>query len=101
MESKKKHIGIKICELLIKFYKKVISPIIHLIPGSGCRFYPTCSQYTLQAIQKHGVIRGIIIGTCRILRCNPFCEGGLDYVPEKFEWKKLFKRNPIGSKKVD
>lgn len=83
------------CWLLVRFYQIVISPIIHLLPNSGCRFYPTCSEYTLQAITKHGAIKGIIMGFCRILRCNPFCEGGLDYVPQKFEWKKLFSQNKV------
>lgn len=101
MKSKKTSFGVKLCEILIKFYKLVISPVIHLIPGSGCRFYPTCSQYTLQSIQRYGVIKGIINGACRILRCNPFCEGGLDFVKDEFEWKTLFKRNPNESKKVD
>ena len=83
------------CWLLVRFYQIVISPIIHLIPNSGCRFYPTCSEYTLQAITKHGAIKGIIMGFCRILRCNPMCEGGFDYVPKKFEWNKLFSQNKV------
>lgn len=83
------------CWLLVRFYQLLISPIIHLLPYSGCRFYPTCSEYTLQAISRHGAIKGIIMGFCRILRCNPFCEGGLDYVPKKFEWKKLFSQNKV------
>ena len=87
------------CWLLVRFYQIVISPIIHLIPNSGCRFYPTCSEYTLQAISRHGAIKGIIMGFCRILRCNPFCEGGLDYVPKKFEWKKLFSQNKVDETK--
>lgn len=101
MGGKKESAGVKICSVLIAGYKRFISPIIHIVPGSGCRFYPTCSQYALMAIKRHGVIKGIIMGSCRILRCNPFCEGGLDFPPEKFEWKKLFKRNPNASKKVD
>ncbi len=63
----------------IIIYKRLISP---LIPGT-CRFYPTCSTYMYQAIQKFGIIKGVGIGIKRILRCNPFHEGGYDPVPEK------------------
>ena len=62
---------------LIMFYKRAISP---MIPPS-CRFEPTCSMYTYQAIQKYGVIRGSWMGFRRILRCNPFNPGGYDPVP--------------------
>ena len=64
----------KICILLIEFYQKNISSII----GPKCKFYPTCSEYTKQAIEKYGVIKGIIKGIKRILRCNPFSKGGYD-----------------------
>jgi len=60
--------------LLIKGYQKIISPIM---PGK-CRFYPTCSQYTFQAVEKYGVIKGIFLGTKRILKCHPFHPGGYD-----------------------
>jgi len=60
--------------LLIKGYQKVISP---LLPPS-CRFYPTCSEYALQAFTKYGVIKGGAKATWRILRCNPFNKGGFD-----------------------
>jgi putative membrane protein insertion efficiency factor len=62
---------------LIMFYKRAISP---MIPPS-CRFEPTCSMYTYEAIQKYGVIRGSWMGFRRILRCNPFNPGGYDPVP--------------------
>ncbi len=89
------------CALLIRFYKAAISPAIHLIPGSGCRFHPTCSQYALEAVLRFGAARGCIMGACRILRCNPFCKGGFDYVPERFTWSGLFSSNPEPPKKVD
>ena len=47
-----------------------------------CRFYPTCSQYALEAIQKHGAFKGSLLAAYRILRCNPFSKGGYDPVPE-------------------
>ncbi len=69
--------------LPIKGYKKFISPLL----GNNCRFYPTCSEYTMQAIEIHGVVKGILLGAWRILRCNPFCKGGIDPVPPKGKWK--------------
>jgi uncharacterized protein len=65
--------------LFIVIYQKVLSP---LTPRT-CRFYPTCSVYMYQAVQKFGVLKGIFYGIKRILRCNPFNNGGYDPVPEK------------------
>jgi hypothetical protein len=48
---------------------------------SNCRFTPTCSEYTFQAVQKHGVIKGLFLGVKRITRCHPWSRGGLDPVP--------------------
>jgi hypothetical protein len=61
---------------LIKGYQKIISPIL---PPS-CRFYPTCSEYGIEAISKYGIIKGGIKTAWRILRCNPFSRGGYDPV---------------------
>lgn len=63
-------------EKLIHFYKYFISPFI----GHRCRYYPSCSIYFLQAIKKKGVLKGVILGIWRILRCNPFSKGGFDEV---------------------
>ncbi|MDQ3317993.1 MAG: membrane protein insertion efficiency factor YidD [Actinomycetota bacterium] len=62
---------------LIRLYKRFLSP---LLPPS-CRFTPSCSMYTVEAIQKHGALRGTLLGAWRILRCNPFGKGGYDPVP--------------------
>ncbi|OGJ46382.1 membrane protein insertion efficiency factor YidD [Candidatus Peregrinibacteria bacterium RIFCSPLOWO2_02_FULL_48_14] len=69
-------------QLLIRFYQVTISPdhswFRHAFPGGFCRFTPSCSMYTHEAIGKYGVIRGIAKGIWRILRCNPWSKGGLD-----------------------
>lgn len=62
---------------LIRGYQKCISP---LFPPC-CRFYPTCSNYAIEAIEKHGWLKGGALAAWRILRCNPFCKGGYDPVP--------------------
>ena len=64
--------------MLIRFYRKALSPYL---PAS-CRYQPTCSQYTLTAIERFGALRGSWMGFWRILRCNPFSKGGYDPVPE-------------------
>ena len=62
---------------LIRVYKFVISP---LFPNS-CRFYPTCSEYSFEAIKKYGSIKGTWLGIKRVARCHPFHPGGYDPVP--------------------
>ncbi len=62
---------------LVRFYQLCISPII----GPRCRFYPTCSHYTIEAIQKHGVLKGGWLAIKRIVRCHPGNPGGVDPVP--------------------
>ncbi len=69
---------------LIKIYQRTLSldhgPLKILFPQGYCRYNPTCSQYTYDAIEKYGVIKGSIKGFYRILRCNPFSQGGEDPV---------------------
>ncbi len=61
----------------IRFYQRRISPL----SGPTCRFHPTCSHYTLEAIEKYGAAKGSWLGVQRILRCHPFHPGGYDPVP--------------------
>ena len=62
--------------LLLRGYRAVISPLY----GDVCRYYPSCSAYALGAIQQHGVVKGIALGTWRIARCHPWAKGGVDVV---------------------
>lgn len=62
---------------LIRGYQRFISPLL----GSNCRFHPTCSHYTLQAVERYGVAKGLWLGAKRIGRCHPFNPGGYDPVP--------------------
>ena len=69
---------------LITFYQLTLSLLI----GNDCRFYPTCSQYTKEAIEKHGSIKGSWLGVRRICSCHPWHEGGVDLVPDVEEASK-------------
>ncbi|NPA51966.1 MAG: membrane protein insertion efficiency factor YidD [Aquificae bacterium] len=67
-----------IAKLIIKLlllYKRFLSPVF---PNS-CRYYPTCSSYAVEAINKYGVVKGVLKAIWRVLRCNPFSKGGVDY----------------------
>ena len=70
-------IGRRIALFVLRFYKRFISP---LLPPM-CRFEPTCSVYTMQAVEKYGVLRGVWLGMKRLGRCHPFNPGGWDPVP--------------------
>mgnify|MGYP000037137256 CR=1 FL=1 len=70
----------KISDLLILIYQKCISPL----KPACCKYYPTCSEYAKRAVKKHGLIKGLILAVWRLLRCNPWSNGGVDNVPESF-----------------
>lgn len=67
---------VKISVKAIKFYQKYLS-------RCDCRYFPSCSQYMIEAMLKHGFFYGLVLGIWRILRCNPFSKGGFDKVPDK------------------
>ncbi len=63
--------------VLLKIYRLVVSPLY----GDVCRYYPSCSAYTMQAIQSFGLVRGTWLGLRRLVRCHPWAEGGVDDIP--------------------
>lgn len=71
----------KVAIKMITVYQHTLSLLI----GNQCRFYPSCSHYTQEAIQKHGLARGVWLGSRRILRCHPWHPGGIDLVPEPID----------------
>jgi putative membrane protein insertion efficiency factor len=85
----RQHAGQRIASALLRGYRRWLSPLL----GQHCRFHPTCSVYMREAIERHGILRGGLLGTFRLLRCQPFCEGGIDPVPERFP-RRFWARNP-------
>lgn len=79
---------------LLLAYRKVISPLY----GEVCRYYPSCSLYTLRAIQYHGALWGIGLGAVRIVKCNPFARGGIDDPPERL--RSAYEVTPLGFVRV-
>jgi len=67
---------------LVKGYRLLLSPSL----GSGCRFEPTCSAYSLAALQQHGAVAGTYLTLGRLVRCHPWCDGGIDTVAAKFSF---------------
>ena len=69
--------------ILVRAYQWAISPLIHWIagPGAGCRFTPTCSRYAVEALERHGALRGGVLATRRLCRCHPWGGQGHDPVP--------------------
>ncbi len=63
--------------LAISLYQRTVSPLL----GPHCRYYPSCSQYAKEAVLKHGLFRGVMLGATRVLRCHPWNPGGVDPVP--------------------
>ena len=70
---------------LLRGYQRFISPLL----GARCKYYPSCSEYAVQAIGRYGILRGSVLAAWRLLRCNPFSHGGYDPVSEQ----TLFRRH--------
>jgi hypothetical protein len=82
---------------LIRGYSYLISPLL----GRNCRFYPTCSDYTRQAIEKHGAVKGTFAGMRRILKCHPWYHGEMvDSVPDDIAWRDLIGYKRRNAKKT-
>lgn len=79
---------------LVKIYQKIVSPETGFITGllgirkKTCIYYPSCSQYSIEAFKKHGSLKGIFLTVSRIVRCNPFNEPRVDEVPEKLSFRR-------------
>lgn len=78
------------CVLVLRGYRAVVSPLY----GEVCRYYPSCSHYALQAIQEHGVVVGVGLGSVRIARCHPWAAGGVDDVPKRKQ--RRYELTPFG-----
>jgi len=76
-EGRREHIA----AALLRFYKRVISPLMHTFSVSQCKYLPTCSEYGYVAVVRYGWLRGGWLALRRLARCHPFAEGGLDPVP--------------------
>lgn len=72
-----KHLAVRALVTGIRAYQRFVSPMT----GPRCRYYPSCSEYAVQALRTHGAIRGLALALWRLLRCNPFSLGGVDHVP--------------------
>ena len=97
MSSQLSNPGKSLAVQLLRGYKWLISP---LLPPS-CRYVPTCSEYATEAIERFGVVRGVLLGAWRVLRCHPFAKGGYDPVPTgAFEpFGAVAPPNEIGARK--
>jgi putative membrane protein insertion efficiency factor len=70
----------------IRLYQRVISPAL----PARCKYHPSCSQYAVGAVRRYGVLRGVVLAGWRLLRCNPWSHGGVDFVEDQ----KLFRQRP-------
>ncbi len=78
--------------ILVRSYRLLLSPLL----GSHCRFYPSCSCYALQALETHGVARGLWLSGARLLRCHPWHPGGYDPIPPRPDFSRTLNKTPHG-----
>lgn len=71
----------RVAAALLRFYKRIVSPVMHSISFTQCKYLPTCSEYAYVAVVRYGWLRGGWMGVRRLARCHPFAKGGLDPVP--------------------
>jgi uncharacterized protein len=71
----------RVLVVVVRAYQLVLSPVL----GPRCKYYPSCSNYAIEALRVHGALRGVGLATWRVLRCNPFSNGGLDPVPPRHD----------------
>ena len=69
---------------LVRAYQLLLSPLF----AGSCKYHPSCSQYAIDALRRHGVVRGTALATWRLLRCNPWSRGGVDYVPAQLGFSR-------------
>ena len=79
----------------IKLYQFTVAPLLPVFfgPNCGCRFYPTCSHYAAEALQRHGLLAGLWLAARRLLRCHPLHPGGEDPVPATFHWRPIARQS--------
>ncbi len=77
--NREKDMFVKVIVLIVRFYQSVFSPVL----GRNCRFYPSCSNYFIEAVERFGPLPGSILFLKRIIRCHPFNQGGYDPLPER------------------
>ena len=69
--------------LLVRVYRAVVSPLVPQTSGGRCKYHPSCSQYALDALREFGFFRGSVLAAWRLLRCNPWSHGGVDYARDQ------------------
>jgi uncharacterized protein len=69
--------------LLVRGYRLVVSPFVPQTVGGRCKYHPSCSQYAIDALREFGLVRGLVLAVWRLVRCNPWSHGGVDYAHDQ------------------
>lgn len=83
----------RLLALPVRFYRAAVSPLI----GQRCKYHPSCSAYALDALREYGALRGLVLAGWRILRCNPWSHGGVDFAHDQ----TLFRARPRGARETE